>query len=260
MAGRHARLGPPVRGMGPVRVVQADEQDKIDAAGGINTNAHDVPAWFHAQLNKGLLPNGQRLWSAQQADELWRPQTITRSGAGPNADKPDEPVIEAYALGWDVQNYRGQRLLSHGGRADRADHTPCLAARTGLRGGGLYQYRGPSAVDRAAQCIARPADRRAVVRLAGGHREAAGQRTGRGAEGVWRRSARTTGGRNVAPARTLCGALSRSLVWRHSRDAHSQRPGDRFHAHQGFQEARWNCGAPMPSAPVFRRTRARMRW
>jgi CubicO group peptidase (beta-lactamase class C family) len=115
VAGRHARLGPPVRGMGPMRVVAPDEDEKIAAAGGINTNAHDIPAWFRLQLNHGLLPNGQRLWSAVQADEMWKPQTIVHSGPGASAAKPDASVMQGYALGWFVQDYRGQRLVAHDG-------------------------------------------------------------------------------------------------------------------------------------------------
>lgn len=115
VAGRHARLGPPVRGMGPMRVVAPDEDEKIAAAGGINTSAHDIPAWFRVQLDQGLLPSGQRLWSVEQAKQMWTPQTITESGPGPSADKPDAAVLQAYALGWFVQNYRGQRLVSHDG-------------------------------------------------------------------------------------------------------------------------------------------------
>ena len=115
VAGRHARLGPPVRGMGPMRVVGPDEDEKIAAAGGINTSAHDIPAWFRVQMNHGLLPNGRRLWSAAQADEMWTPQTITESGPGPSADKPDASVMQGYALGWFIQDYRGQRLVAHDG-------------------------------------------------------------------------------------------------------------------------------------------------
>jgi len=115
VAGRHARLGPPVRGMGPMRVVGPDEDEKIAAAGGINTNVHDIPAWFRVQLNHGLLPNGQRLWSAAQADEMWKPQTITQSGSGASAARPDASVMQGYALGWFVQDYRGQRLVAHDG-------------------------------------------------------------------------------------------------------------------------------------------------
>jgi len=115
VAGRHARLGPPVRGMGPMRVVGPDEDEKIAAAGGINTNVHDIPAWFRVQLNRGLLPNGQRLWSASQADQMWTPQTIMRSGPGASASKPDASVMQGYALGWMIQDYRGQRLAAHDG-------------------------------------------------------------------------------------------------------------------------------------------------
>ena len=115
VAGRHARLGPPVRGMGPMRVVGPDEDEKIAAAGGINTSVHDIPAWFRVQLNRGLLPSGQRLWSAEQAEQMWTPQTITEDGPGPNPDKPDASVLQAYALGWFIQDYRGQRLVAHDG-------------------------------------------------------------------------------------------------------------------------------------------------
>ena len=115
VAGRHARLGPPVRGMGPMRVVGPDEDEKIAAAGGINTNAHDIPAWFRLQLNQGVLSSGQRLWSAEQAKQMWAPQTIIRSGPGASADKPDASVMQGYALGWFIQDYRGQRLVAHDG-------------------------------------------------------------------------------------------------------------------------------------------------
>jgi CubicO group peptidase (beta-lactamase class C family) len=115
VAGRHARLGPPLRGMGPVRVVQPDEQDKIDAAGGINASAHDINRWLHVQMEQGKLPDGKRLWSEAQAKEMWTPQTITSSSAGPTADQPQRPVLQAYALGWFVQGYRGHRLMSHSG-------------------------------------------------------------------------------------------------------------------------------------------------
>ena len=115
VAGRHARLGPPLRGMGPMRVVQADEQDKIDAAGGINASAADICRWLHAQLAQGKLPNGKRLWSEAQSREMWTPQTIVANSEGPTAALPQRPVLSAYALGWFVQDYRGHRLMFHSG-------------------------------------------------------------------------------------------------------------------------------------------------
>ncbi|WP_421848400.1 serine hydrolase [Novosphingobium sp.] len=115
VAGRHARLGPPVRGMGPMKTVAADEQDKIGAAGGLNTSAHDAAKWLAVQLAKGKLPDGSRLWSEAQADEMWKPRTIVSSGKGPDPEAPTRPVISAYALGWGVGQYHDQRLLSHMG-------------------------------------------------------------------------------------------------------------------------------------------------
>ena len=115
IAGRHARLGPPVRGLGPMKVIQAQEQDKIDAAGGLNTSAHDVTAWFKVQLAQGKLPDGTVLWSEDQAREMWTPQTLTGNGPGPDAGHPTRSVLTAYALGWSVGQVRNQRILYHSG-------------------------------------------------------------------------------------------------------------------------------------------------
>jgi len=114
-AGRHARLGPPVIGMGPQRVVAADEGAVIGPAGGINVSVAEIVPWLQVQLARGALPDGRRLWSTAQSDEMWKPQTIVASGPGPTAEAPQRSVIQAYALGWGVAEYRGQRMLSHGG-------------------------------------------------------------------------------------------------------------------------------------------------
>ena len=42
IAGRHARLGPPVRGIGKLEVVQPDEGPMVDAEGGINASVTDM--------------------------------------------------------------------------------------------------------------------------------------------------------------------------------------------------------------------------
>lgn len=115
LAGRHARLGPPVRGLGSLKVVHPVDQDKIDAAGGLNASAHDAAAWLSVQLARGRLPNGERLWSEAQAREMWTPRTIVGSGPGPDDKSPTRSVLGAYALGWFVGQYRNQRLLSHAG-------------------------------------------------------------------------------------------------------------------------------------------------
>lgn len=118
IAARHARMGPPVRGMGALKVISAGTVDVTGSAGGIVASPHDILAWLHVQLARGALPDGRRLWSEQQQTEMWTPQIITASGPGPTPTDPASPVLAAYALGWGVQDYRGHRLLSHGGLLD----------------------------------------------------------------------------------------------------------------------------------------------
>ncbi|MEZ0242413.1 MAG: serine hydrolase [Sphingomonas sp.] len=114
VAGRHARLGPPVRGMGAMGTVKPDESAMIDAAGGINASVTDIAKWLQVQLNQGKLPESI-LWSPAQAKEMWTPQTIVGSSDGPTPDNPVRAVTSTYALGWFVQDYRGRRLVSHSG-------------------------------------------------------------------------------------------------------------------------------------------------
>ncbi len=94
-AGRHGRLGPPVRGMGKVEVVTASEGPVVGPAGGINMSVADSITWLKVQLGRGALPNGRRLWSecASRRDAGLR-STITASGPGPTADLPQQSVMQ----------------------------------------------------------------------------------------------------------------------------------------------------------------------
>jgi len=115
VAGRHARLGPPARGIGPMKVIQPDEGPLIDAAGGINASVADVAKWLEVQLALGEIPGGKRLWSKESAIEMWKPQVIVSSSDGGTETNPARAVMAGYALGWFVQDFRGRRLISHSG-------------------------------------------------------------------------------------------------------------------------------------------------
>ncbi|WP_082453950.1 serine hydrolase [Sphingomonas sp. Leaf62] len=130
VAGRHAKLGPPVRGIGKLEVVAADEGPMVDAAGGINASVADMAKWFQAQLAGGLLPDGKRVWSAEQSKQMWTPATITASTSGPTAENPVRPVLQSYALGWFVQDYRGLQMIQHsGGLSGQVTHSAMLPTR-----------------------------------------------------------------------------------------------------------------------------------
>jgi CubicO group peptidase (beta-lactamase class C family) len=127
IAGRHARLGPPFRGMGPLETVEPDEAAAVGPAGGMQVSVSDIVPWLQTQLGKGQAPGGPRLWSEQQSAEMWLPQVITSASAGPDKDNPIRPVLQGYALGWLVQQYRDHRLISHsGGLSGQVTYTSLL--------------------------------------------------------------------------------------------------------------------------------------
>lgn len=115
VVGRHARLGPPARGVGPLVTVDPDESLAGSPAGGIHASVTDMAQWLSTQLARGVASSGRRLWSEESAATMWTPQVITASGTGATAQAPTRPVMQGYALGWNVADYRGHRLVAHSG-------------------------------------------------------------------------------------------------------------------------------------------------
>ncbi|KTE18816.1 serine hydrolase [Sphingopyxis sp. H050] len=113
----HARLSGPLRGLGDQQALnERDELGRNGApAGGLALSADDMAAWLKIQLAHGALPNGKRLFSEAQATEMWKPVTPMPISQLPDQLKPAQPTQQAYALGWQVQDYRGHRIIQHGG-------------------------------------------------------------------------------------------------------------------------------------------------
>ncbi|ALH80778.1 serine hydrolase [Sphingopyxis macrogoltabida] len=113
----HARLSGPLRGLGDQQALnERDELGRNGApAGGLALSADDMAAWLKIQLAHGALPNGKRLFSEAQAAEMWKPVTMMPITPLPDALKPAQPTMQSYALGWQVQDYRGHQIISHGG-------------------------------------------------------------------------------------------------------------------------------------------------
>ena len=115
----HARLDGPFRGVGTQ--VTLDERDALGRnaapAGGMAVSANDMARWLQIQLAHGKLPGGgdKRLFSEAQAAEMWAPVVIMPEGKLPGALAPASPTINTYALGWDVGDYRGEKMVSHTG-------------------------------------------------------------------------------------------------------------------------------------------------
>lgn len=116
----HGRVGPPLRYQGPMTqiaasIVEVWNWDSAAAAGGICASAHDWAKWIAVRLNDGKLADGTRLYSEAAAREMYKPNIIVSSSAGPTAELPNRAVASTYAMGLQVQDYRGERLITHGG-------------------------------------------------------------------------------------------------------------------------------------------------
>ena len=118
----NARLGPPLRYQGAMQTIGQSIQEvwnwsSAGAAGGFVTNPVDWAKWIAVQLARGELPDGSRLYSEARANEMWRPNILISNSAGPTAELPGRAIASTYATGWQVQDYRGERMITHGGGA-----------------------------------------------------------------------------------------------------------------------------------------------
>ena len=113
----HARMNGGLRGAGDQEVL--DERDGLARnaapAGGLAVSPADMAKWLNLQLAHGALPNGKRLYSEAQAEQMWTPVTLQPIDPRPESLKPTQPNFYTYALGWDVQDYRGTKIIWHGG-------------------------------------------------------------------------------------------------------------------------------------------------
>ncbi|MFS0773220.1 serine hydrolase [Sphingomonas sp. 1P08PE] len=114
----HGRVGGPVRGTGPQTLL--DERDRLGQAGApaglIAASANDLARWLQIQLAEGSLPGGKgRLFSPAAAREMWAPVTPMPITPAPAPVEGTTPAFQAYALGWDVRDYHGAKIVWHAG-------------------------------------------------------------------------------------------------------------------------------------------------
>ena len=100
---------------GKVRAIRPFESDNTNPAGGINSSAEDMAKWLRVQLSGGKLADGSRLFSERTARQLTSIVTPIPIGDPP----PELPSLKAnfrgYALGFDIRDYRGHKVVMHTG-------------------------------------------------------------------------------------------------------------------------------------------------
>ncbi|WP_242007534.1 serine hydrolase [Luteimonas cucumeris] len=115
----HARMDGGFRGVGRQEVL--DERQALGAnaapAGGVSSSANDMARWLSIQLAHGALPGegDRRLFSEEASRQMWTPQVLTPIRPYPEPIADATPQFSAYALGWSVRDYRGVKILEHGG-------------------------------------------------------------------------------------------------------------------------------------------------
>lgn len=131
-AAAHGRIDGPARGLGHMqRLTIVQDRDHVAPAGGVHSCARDMARWLRVQLDQGHL-DGRRLWSEAAAQAMWTPRTIIRATAGPSPRDPGLPILEAYALGWKLRDYRGMRVVAHTGFLQGAASATMMIPSLGL--------------------------------------------------------------------------------------------------------------------------------
>jgi hypothetical protein len=114
----HARMNGGLRGIGDQS--RLDERDDLgrnaNPAGGLAISANDMARWLMIQLDSGKLPGDSgRLFSEAVHEAMWTPMILQPITPRPPELKPTQPLFDTYALGWDVRDYRGTKIVWHGG-------------------------------------------------------------------------------------------------------------------------------------------------
>jgi CubicO group peptidase (beta-lactamase class C family) len=114
----HARINGGLRGIGDQS--RLNEHDDLGSnaapAGGLAISANDMGRWLMIQLDAGKLPGEEgRLFSEAAHEAMWHPMILQPVTPRPDVLKLTQPMFNTYALGWDVRDYRGAKIVWHGG-------------------------------------------------------------------------------------------------------------------------------------------------
>lgn len=90
--------------------------DNIGPAGSINSNVANMAEWVKMQLAGGKYKNEQ-LISSGAVKEMHMPQTVIRVEGAAEKLNPETRFMN-YGLGWFAQDYRGRKIVQHGGNID----------------------------------------------------------------------------------------------------------------------------------------------
>ncbi|NQV72491.1 serine hydrolase [bacterium] len=100
---------------GTLKQIAPFASDNTNPAGGINANAIDIAKWMTVQLDSGRVAVGDRLFSRATTKELWTIVTPKPISEPPDYLKATRTNFFGYGLGFNVQDYRGIKMVTHTG-------------------------------------------------------------------------------------------------------------------------------------------------
>ena len=109
VAGTHAAVNDTVQPVAPFL------SDNTNPAGGIMAGAADMAKWMIVQLDSGVVAPGDTLFRPGTARQLWTMVTPMNIGRPAPELAPLMPNFNGYALGFNVKDYRGRKLVTHTG-------------------------------------------------------------------------------------------------------------------------------------------------
>ncbi|MFC0446088.1 serine hydrolase [Pseudidiomarina halophila] len=89
-----------------------DYLEDFSSAGAMASNVDDLSNWLITQLQQGVSPSGERLFTAESQRQMW--QLTTPLPVSDEASK-DGTNFRGAGLGWFVKNYHGVKHVSHSG-------------------------------------------------------------------------------------------------------------------------------------------------
>ena len=130
-------------------------------AGGLAISANDMSRWLLTQLGRGKIPGSdKRLFSEEQSQQMWTGVgDLRRSRNIPPEFAAAQPHYNLYALGWDLSDYRGAKVVGHDGAVLGSQATIALLPGQERRHLHRGQQRGRRDHPRPARRVARPLSR-----------------------------------------------------------------------------------------------------
>ncbi|HEX4901133.1 MAG TPA: serine hydrolase, partial [Pyrinomonadaceae bacterium] len=99
-----------------IEVIPWRNIDNIAPAGSINSNVVEMAQWVRLQLGQGEYQK-QRLLSSGAAKEMQTSQTVIRAEPPYSIFYPEAHFLN-YGLGWFLHDYKGRKVVEHGGAID----------------------------------------------------------------------------------------------------------------------------------------------